>query len=98
MSRNRMRFRRGGTITIAIVGLAATLITLGVEMDAGRLFTARHQDQIIADAATMAAALKLPREDACRTAANLVTAQYSQAYNRTFVPVVDFQHDPAGLA
>ena len=88
--------RRGGTTTSAVLALAAMLITIGVELDAGRLFVTRHKDQVIADAATMAAAYRLPRQDEARAAAQRVVTAYEAMYNRNFTLDLQFQTNPSG--
>lgn len=95
---NRLRRRRGGTMTLAVVSLGLSLITLGVEMDAGRLFFARHQDQIIADSATMAASTKIPRGSEATAAANRIVSAYQATYNRSFTPTISLTMNDQGLA
>src|SRR5262245_9746146 len=86
--RPRMKKRRGGTLSVAVVSLVMSLTTLGVEMDAGRLYVVRHQDQIIADSATLAGATKIPHGSDVEAAANLIVSKYESAYTEAFTPAV----------
>lgn len=93
----RFARRRGATNAALILGVIATLITLGVEMDSGRLFVSRHKIQVIADAATMAAAVKLPRETDSTAAANRIVTQYQATYNGTITSAVTYTRNASGL-
>lgn len=97
-SRKLLKQRRGGTLTVAVVSLSMSLITIGVEMDAGRLFVARHQDQIISDSATMAGSSKIPRTAEAQAAVDLIVAKYREAYNTSFIPTTVITTNASGLA
>lgn len=72
--------RRGGVLVNCMVGLVALLIATGVEMDACRLFTARHKDQVIADAVVLAAAQKLPYQSQSEAEVTRMASRYRAAY------------------
>lgn len=95
--RARFRRRRGGTAIVAVVGLTASLITVGVGMDTGRMVVARHKDQTISDAATMAAMVYLPDKTRAQAAAASVINAYSSVYNTSFTATPTFALDGNGL-
>jgi Flp pilus assembly protein TadG len=64
-----LRNRRGGTMPLAVISLTVLLITLGLEMDSGRLCVSRHKDQVIADACVFAALTQLGTSTAASDAA-----------------------------
>jgi hypothetical protein len=86
--------RRRGNAVSAVLGLIASLTTLGVEMDTGKMYVARHKDQVMSDAATMAAMLKLPYKDQAIAAGDLVLSTYKKSYNPNFTATYTFY--PAG--
>src|SRR4051812_12306811 len=86
--------RRGAILFNCIVGLVTLLIAVGVEMDACRLFAARHKDQVIADAAVLAGARRLPYRDQAQADIDRVTGQYRSLYRADLV--VQTQISPAG--
>src|SRR5438105_11144156 len=94
----RIRQRRGAAATIALMCVVGMFIIFGVELDSGRLFVARHKDQIIADAVTMAAAMKLPREADASAAGNRIISSYHSIYNPDFTVALNFQRNARGLA
>jgi hypothetical protein len=91
------RPRRGGLTIHLVIGITAILITAGVLVDTGRLTVARHRDQLIADAAAMAAALKLPHQDQATAAADRILTYYRGSYTPTFASSVVFTNNAAGL-
>lgn len=92
-----LRSRRGATAMIAIIGLTMTAVTIGTEMDAGRMAVAKHKAQVISDAATMAASLKLPDQSEASAAAARVVNQYQQIYNTSFSAQMTWTTDGNGL-
>jgi hypothetical protein len=91
------RHRRGGTLAFAVAGVVALMITFGVEMDSGRLYTSRHKDQVIADACAMAALTKLPNRPAADTAIGLVQTSYNRSYNPRYSTTVTYTTNGQGL-
>jgi hypothetical protein len=75
--------RRGGTIVIGIVAMTTVFIVVGVEMDYGRLFVARHKDQVIADACLWAAVQRMPNTTLANAEIARVNSQYNSIYNST---------------
>src|SRR5262249_7578855 len=63
-----------------------------------RLFVTRHRDQIIADQATWAACMKLPREDQADLAVKRIVAQYRRSYGSGFTCKCTYMRDRNGLA
>src|SRR5438105_3881266 len=97
MARNRMRFRRRGSVAVmTVITLSALLITAGVQIDYGRVVVSRQQDQVMADAAALAAMLSLPRSSDATTAGNRVLSVYRQSYNPNFTSTYTFS--PSALA
>src|SRR5262245_32955295 len=91
------RRRRGGVTILLVVGVITILITLGVLCDVGRMTVARHRDQIIADAAAMAAVLELPRQEQSTAAADRIFAYYHATYNPSFATSLTFSVDVNNL-
>lgn len=93
----KLRNRRGTTAVIAVVGLAAMAATVGTEMDSGRMVVTRHKDQVISDAATMAAAVRLPKQSAAEAAAARVVSQYRSLYGGNFVSDIVWYTNGSGI-
>jgi Flp pilus assembly protein TadG len=94
----RFRRRRGGTLVPATLAMVLILVCIGVELDAGRLFAARHKLQAIADATTMAAAMKLPRTAEASAAGNRITTAYQALYHPNFTTAISYSTNASGIA
>src|SRR5438874_4514019 len=94
MARFRTRSHRGSTSIIAVLTLLAAMVTTGVEINYGRLVTSRQKDQVMADAACMAAMLYLPRTSSASAAGDRVLGVYRQSYNSSFAAT--YTYTPSG--
>src|SRR5438034_2291961 len=87
--------RRRATTTVALLGLSTSLVMIGVEVDASRIYMSREKTQIISDAATRAAAKYLPYQTQAQSAADAVLTLYNQQ-GTTYSNTVTFTTSVSG--
>lgn len=80
---------------MALLGLSTSLVMIGVEVDASRLYMSREKTQIISDAATRAAAKYLPYQTTAQSAANAVITLYNQQ-GTTYSSTISFTSSVTG--